>query len=72
MLTLQSLKYQSVCFLQVKQVRQIYVILLSSQGVSFSEVQEGTLAQNHEHIHIVLLKIILAGPHVLLSSAWQS
>ena len=28
--------------------------------------------QNHEHTHIILLKIILAGPHVLLSLAWQS
>ena len=43
MLTLQSFKTQSVCFLmfEVKRDRQGDVILLSSQGVSFTEVQEG-------------------------------
>ena len=43
MLTLQSFKSRIVCLLifEVKQDSLDNVILLSSQGVSFTEVQEG-------------------------------
>ena len=34
--------------------------------------QAVTLAQNHEHTLIILPKIVLAGPHVLLSFAFMN
>ena len=47
MLTLQSFKSRIVCLLifKVNQDSQVDVILLASQGVSFTEVQEGLIVR---------------------------
>ena len=66
MLTLQSSKSWIVRLLifKVKQDSLGDVILLTSQVVSFTEVQEGSFSRFD-----ILSKIVLAGLQVLLSSA---
>ena len=57
MLTLQSFKSWSVCLLvfEVKRNGQDDVILLSSQGVSFTEVYEGLNAYRKIPVHYQVL-----------------
>ena len=47
----------------------VFSLELSHWSKFMTLAQAFTLAQNHEHNHIVLANIVLAGPNVLLSFA---
>ena len=67
MLTLQSFKSQSVCLLmfEVKWDNLSDVILLTSQGVSFSEVQEGLNQPQRKLGHIWVNRWLQSGNYVI-------